>query len=100
MMAIAKKEHGRNLGTALAEAIGIEPSDCIKLTLVFNPGDLSTITAEVIVKEGEEQLVAEGELALSARTWTEGTFKRIHMYDDARDDIMASPLYERIETEG
>lgn len=95
------KATGSQLGIALAEAIGIAPNDCLRLTLDFKPGDLVTIAALVVCRDEQEKLVVEDDdLKVANRTWTEGEFKRFPpIFDDARQDALPT-LYERIEQEG
>ncbi len=91
------KATGSQLGIALAEAIGVAPNDCLRLTLDFKPGDFVTITALVVCRDEQEKIIVEDDdLKVANRTFTEGEVKRIHMFDDARDQ-MAPPLYERID---
>ena len=88
------------LGKVLAEALGVKPNDCLGLNVNWKGGEYVTIDARIVARDVDEKiLVKNGEPVIELRTWTEGRFKRIHLFDDARD-LIAPDLYERIDKEG
>ena len=86
------------LGRVLAEALGIDPLNCLSLKVNWKGGEFVMIDARIIMRDVDEKLLVEnGEPVIALRTWTEGRFKRFEpIFGDAREDGLPT-LYERID---
>ena len=94
------RNEGTKLGVALVEAIGVDPNNCLSLSLSlnWNADDYVTLDVKVIASDAEEKIVIKDDApVVELRTWTEGRFKRyMPIFGDARDDALPT-LYERID---